>query len=186
MSSIIDVCNKALDKLGQNPIISLTDGNKAANLCSRNWPLVRDQVLREHPWNFAMKRDILAPSTDAPAWGFENQFPLPADWLRLVEIRDLSTGEYQVESNTILANSDALYVRYIFRQEDPNKYDALFVDAVASCLAVELAEPLTQSTQKKQLAMQMYVESLVAAKRIDGQENPPVEYEEDDWIKVRY
>jgi hypothetical protein len=32
----------------------------------------------------------------------------------------------------------------------------------------------------------MYTESLVAAKRIDGQENPPVEYEEDDWIKVRY
>ena len=60
MASVIDICNKALDKLGQNPIISLTDGNKAANLCTRNWPLVRDQVLREHPWNFAMKRAILA------------------------------------------------------------------------------------------------------------------------------
>ena len=68
MSSIIGICNNALDKLGHGPIISLDDGNKSANLCARNWPLVRDRVLRDHPWNFAVKRATLASASPAPDW----------------------------------------------------------------------------------------------------------------------
>lgn len=186
MPSVIDICNKSLDKLGQSPITSLNDNTKAANLCLRNWPLVRDQVLRDHPWNFAVKRTILAPSTDLPEWGFSYKFPLPGDFIRLLEVRDLSTGEYQVENNHIMADSSALYIRYIQRVEDANKYDTLFSDVAAARLAVELAEPLTQSTTKKESAFSEYQDALVRARRVDGQENPPTQFEEDDWIKVRY
>lgn len=186
MPSVIDLCNKALDKLGQSPIVSLGDGNKAANLCTRNWPLIRDQVLRDHPWNFAVKRTQLSPLVDTPAWGFTYAFQLPAKCLRLIEVRDLSTDEYQVEGRQILANESVLYVRYIERVEDPNQYDTLFQDTVATRLAAELCEALTNSTSKKQVMMEEYDDSLLRAKRVDGQENPPVDFEEDDWIKVRY
>lgn len=186
MPSVVDVCNKALDKLGQSPIVSLGDGNKAANLCSRNWPLVRDQVLRDHPWNFAVQRTNLAPMEQAPSWGFSAAFQLPSDWLRLLEVRDLSTDEYQVEGRTILADQTVLYIRYIKRVEDPNQYDALFLDSVATRLAAELAEALTNSAGKKDALFTEYDDSLLRAKRVDGQENPPVDFEEDDWIKVRY
>lgn len=186
MASVVEICNKALDKLGATSIISLEDGTKNANLCNRGWSQIRDEVLRDHPWNFAVKRAVLAPSTNNPAWGFGNAFPLPADWLRLLEVRDLSTGEYQVENGRILADADALYVRYIYRVTDPNRYDALFVDAVASRLAAELCEAITQSGQKVQLLWEAYQDSIIRAKRVDGQENPPQAYEEDDWIKVRY
>ncbi len=102
MASIITICNNALDKLGHGPIVSLEDGNKSANLCLRNWPLVRDRVLRDHPWNFAVKRATLAASIDVPAWGFTTTFPFAADHLRLLEVRDLSTDEYQVEGKNVL------------------------------------------------------------------------------------
>lgn len=186
MPSVIDICNKGLDKLGQSPITSLSDNTKASNLCSRNWPLVRDQVLRDHPWNFAVKRAILAPSTDVPEWGFSYKFPLPGDFIRLLEVRDLSTGEYQVEDGHIMADSTVLYIRYIYRVEDVNKYDVLFSDTAAARLAFELAEPLTQSTSKKETAFSEYEDSLTRARRVDGQENPPVPFEEDEWISVRY
>lgn len=186
MPSIVDICNKALDKLGQSPITSLSDGTKAANLCNRNWEMVRNQVLRDHPWNFAMKRASLAPSVTAPSWGFTYSFPLPADFARLVEIRDLSTAEYVLEDNQILANDDTLYIRYVYKVSDSNKYDSSFVDAVATRLAVELCESMTQSNTKKELLFQEYDDSLMRAKRVDGQENPPVQFEEDEWINVRY
>lgn len=186
MASVVDVCNRALDKLGQGSIVSLEDGTKAANLCIRNWPLIRDQVLRDHPWNFAVKRVTLAPDVAEPAWGFNYRTPLPTDCLRLIEVRDLSEGEYQVEGRAILSNQDVLYVRYIARVIDPNEYDALFQDAVASRLAVELCEPLTQSNSKKDILIQEYDMILTAAKRADGQENPPAPFEEDTWLLSRY
>lgn len=186
MASVVDVCNRGLDKLGHGPITSLTDGNKAANLCNRSWPIVRDQVLRDHPWNFAMKRAVLAPASTAPEWGFLYKHPLPADFLRLIEIRDLGVEDYQVEGKTILADDDALYIRYTARIENPNEYDALFIDAVAARLAYELAEPLTQSNTKRDAAWQEYTDGLKRAKMTDAQENPPAQFEEDDWITVRY
>ena len=75
---------------------------------------------------------------------------------------------------------------YISRIEDPNVYDALFFDTVATRLAADLAEPLTQSTTKKKALMEEYDAFIDDAKRADAQENPPAEYEEDDWISVRY
>jgi hypothetical protein len=186
MASVIDVCNRALDKLGQNPITSLDDGNKAANLCTRSWPIVRDQVLREHPWNFAVKRKILSPSTTLPEWGFAYQHPLPSDCLRLIEIYNMSSDEYVVEGKYILADTDKVYIRYITRIEDPNIYDALFVDLVALRLAFEMVEGLTQSTTKKDWLWEEYKDALTRTKKADGQENPPVSFETDPWLSARY
>ena len=186
MPSVVDLCNSALDKAGHSAITSLEDNTKAARLCLRNWPLVRDRVLRMHPWNFAVKRTNLAAHETAPDWGFTAKFPLPSDFLRLLEVRDLSTGEFQLENGFIHANATVLYIRYIASITDPNVYDALFIDTVATRLAAELAEPLTQSTTKKKALLEEYDVFIDDAKRANAQENPPVVYEEDDWISVRY
>jgi len=186
MASVVDICNRALDKLGYGSITSLDDGTKAANLCNRAWPLTRDQVLRDHPWNFAIKRTITSPVVLPPDWGFAYQHPLPADLLRLLDVKDLSTRDYQVEGKFILANDAALYIRYIQRVVDPNQYDALFLEAATTRLAFEMCEALTQSNQKKEALWSEYDDALTRAKRVDAQENPPVIFEEDDWIAVRY
>lgn len=186
MSSVVDVCNKALDKVGHGSITSLNDGSTAANLCLRNWETIRDEVLRVHPWNFAVKRTSLAPSTTAPDWGFTNAFPIPADSLRILEIKDSDAFNYQFENKNILSDESVLYIRYIYQVTDPNLYDSIFINVVANRLAVELCEPLTQSNTKKQSLLQDYELSLTRARNIDGQENPPASYVEDEWIKARY
>lgn len=187
MPSVVDICNAALDKLGEyGPITSLDDGNKAANLCKRNWDLVRDKVLRDHPWNFAVKRAILASADPAPEWGFTYRFPFKAGHLRLLEVRDLDHTEYEVEDGAILANATALYVRYVARVEDPNVYDSLCFDAMATRLAFELCESFTQSNTKKDALWQEYKDTLIRACNVDAQENPVRDQVEDDWISVRY
>lgn len=186
MPSVVDICNNALDKLGHGSITSITDGNKSANLCNRNWPLVRNKALREHPWNFAVKRASTAPSTVAPAWGFTYKHPIPSDCLRLLEVYDLTTDDYQIEGRFILTDDSVLYLRYIYEVTDPNEYDTLFQDLVATRLAFELCESLTQSNTKKEALWNEYKESLTHAKKADGQENPPISLLEDDWINIRY
>lgn len=186
MASVVDVCNRALDKLGASPITSLDDGNTAANLCTRTWPVVRDRLLRSYPWNFAIKRETTAPETDAPSWGFLYKHALPTDCLRLLEILDLRTDEYQVENNNILANSNVLYIRYVRRVTDPNEYDGMFLDAASSLLAFEMCEKITQSNQKKDALWQEYQDNLMMARSVDAQENPVQQFEEDSWIEARY
>lgn len=186
MASVIEICNRALDKLGQGSITSLGDGTTAANLCNRNYAQTRDQMLRDHPWNFAVRRAQLAPSSSPPSWGFSNRFPLPNDCLRLLEVDGLSTAEYQVEGKSILSNGSVLRIRYIRRVDDPNDFDAAFIDALATGLAHQMCEAITQSNQKKQILAQDFEDAMTRAKRADGQENPPTMFEEDDWIKVRY
>lgn len=185
-ASVVDVVNRALDKLGHGAITSLSDGTKAANLATRTWPIVRDQALRDHPWNFAIKRVTTAPLSTAPAWGFTYQHELPSDFLRLIEILDLSQGEYQLESGKVLTDENVLYIRYVALVTDPNEYDTLFIDAVAARLAYEMCEALTQSNQKKQILWEEYTESVRKARMVDAVENPPAVFEEDSWINARY
>lgn len=185
MASVVDICNLALDKLGHSAIISLDDGNKAANICARTWPLVRDKELRDHPWNFSITRATLAPSIDAPDWGFTYKHPFPTDLIRLIEIRDLDKDDYRTEKKHILADDDVLYIRYIAQITDPSQYDALFVDAVAARMAFEMCESFNQSNPKKQAYWDEYEETLSRAKRADAFEDPPTGFVEDDWVTSR-
>lgn len=186
MTSVVDVVNKGLDKLGYGAITSLSDGTKAANLADRAWPLVRDEVLRMHPWNFAIKRTTTAPDSTAPSWGFLYQHSMPSDLIRIIELLDLSAAEYQIEGRKILCDVDTLYLRYVSRIEDPNKFDPMFIDTVACKLAYEMCEELTQSNTKKDLLYREFDESIRKARVVDSMENPPGQFEEDSWIEVRY
>lgn len=186
MASVVEIVNKALDKIGYGSITSLTQDNKAASLSNRTWPLVRDQVLRDHPWNFAIKRTTTAPDASAPSWGYTYQHTLPTDCLRVIELLDLDTDDYTIEGRKVLCDTDTLYVRYVYQVTDSTLYDALFVDAVSSMMAYEMCETLTQSNQKKQALYQMYQDALMRAKLVDAVENPPTLFREDSWVTARY
>lgn len=186
MASVIDVCNRALDKLGQSPITSLTDGNKAANLCDRTWPVVRDRLLRSYAWNFAIGRAITAPDTESPAWGFDYQHSLPSDCLKFIEVLDHSTTEYEIEGGKILTDSDTLRIRYVRKITDPNEFDAMFLSLASALMAVEMCESLTQSNTKKNLLMQEFTDAARQTRSVDAMENPVQQLMEDSWIEARY
>lgn len=186
MPSSVDICNRALSRVGEARITSLTEDTKQARACNSAYALVRDEVLRAHPWNSAITRASVAKLSDAPVFGYDNQFQLPSDCLRMVEIFD-SRLPWVVEGRKLLCDEGSpISIRYVRREEDTNQFDAMLVSAIAARLAVELCEELTQSNTKRERALVEYQHILSRAKMADGQEQSPMPLEEDDWINARY
>ena len=51
MASDVDICNSALNIIGDSNIIALTEDSRAARVCNQRFEFVRDSVFRAHPWN---------------------------------------------------------------------------------------------------------------------------------------
>lgn len=188
MASIVGICNRALQKLGAERIIALTQDSVPARAANAAFETVRDAELRAHSWSFAIKRASLA-STTAPAFGYSYAFQLPSDCLRLLP-PDHNEGTYmqdwKLEGRLILTNDTApLQIRYVARITDPNQYDTLFNESLACKLAMEMCEELTQSNSKKQLIAEEYKAAIREARRINAFENVPAEQQTDSWITAR-
>lgn len=63
MPTDVDIVNNALSKIGQPPITALTDDVERARLANRLFATIRDAVLRDYDWNFALKRAGLSRAT---------------------------------------------------------------------------------------------------------------------------
>lgn len=198
MPSVVDVANRAIQKVGGQPITALTDASVSARAVNRCYEVVRDRLLRGNNWNFAIKRVKIAASATDPAWGYDKQFPLPADCLRLINIDGyegvnealgsygINESDYMVESNHILANSTGpLSIRYLARIDDPNEMDEIFQELWASGIAVEIVEEVTQSNTKKEALLRDFQMLSAEAKRGDGIETPGEALFEDSWVMAR-
>lgn len=175
MSTAVQVCSNALLTLGQRPINSFQDLSDSVLAAANLWPMVRDAVLRAHPWNCATKRVVLSPETTAPAFGYDYRFILPGDCLRVLSVgRDQSEEfPYVIESGELLCDESVVYLRYVWRNELPATWDAILNRAMTAAMAEVLAVPATGDLQKKQAANNDYLLALQQARAIDGQEVPP-------------
>lgn len=189
MASEVGICNRALQKLGAKRIISLTENSVNARACNNAYTSVRDALLDDHDWIFAVKRAEIAEDATAPTWGKSHVYTLPADFIRLTNDYpedNFNSKDWEIEGSKIYTDDTSpIYIRYIARITDPNTMTSLFREYFSTALAFELCEEITQSnTKKSQLEKDMAaVESKAkktnAFQRI-GQEPP-----EDEWITVR-
>lgn len=187
MASQVEIVNQALTKLGAQRIVSMTDDNRNAETMNAIWNVKRDAELAAQPWTFATKRVELPASSTAPAYGWAFSYPLPADFLSLVEIGEdyvfYSTDGgpvFQIESDpasgtqAILTNeSSPLQLRYVYRVTNAGLYPALFVEALACRLAAEACEAITQSLSKQQARWDERKAAIREARRVNAIEQPP-------------
>ncbi len=153
MTSETDIINDALIEVGEATIISRTDGSKAANTADVVYDQTRDTLLRNHNWNFAASRAKLAKLSAAPEFEYDNAFAFPSDWLRTITVHNNDAGhgtfdymaEFQDSQRVIATSSDDVWMRYVFRQLDPNFMQADFVEALIFELARKFAIPLAGS-----------------------------------------
>lgn len=189
MADVVGICNSALAKIGAAPIVSLTEGSKTANLCAEQYDKLRDDLLRSHAWNFAVRRVKLARLTEPPAFGFSYAYQLPADWLRSLAVQDAPVREatvpYRIEGRRLVSDAEALYLRYLARVEDANDMPPDFRETLASLLARELAVPVAQSVNLSQVLDEQYRRRLRRAKSVDALEDPPEPLPPGAWLLVR-
>lgn len=182
--SEVSICNRALQKIGESQIMSLDDKIRPAVECKRLYAYLRDTLNGSYAWNFAKKRALLPEMADAPI-GFDRQFQLPSDCLR---VHGITTSFYwSNEGGRILTNASApLEIHYASRVTDTNKFDPLFTEALASYMASELAEVFTQSDQKRRSLWEEYQAILQKAVSVDARQQPPRPLPEPTWITSRY
>jgi hypothetical protein len=143
------ICNIALGKLGARRIIALDEESVEARACLLHYAETRDEVLRAHRWNFAIRRETLTQNATPPAFDWMFAYQLPVDCLRVLQVNRFERGRriraWEVAGRLLLTNDETAFVRYIVRVTDCNQFDALFVEALALKLASKIARPLTGS-----------------------------------------
>lgn len=176
MASDTDSANVALRLVGQTPITSLTDGSTTANVVDDIFTEVLHDLLRSHPWNFATKRMQLARISTAPVFEFDYAYAHPSDWLRTISVHDNNAGHgsvlYRTEQvagqNAIVASSDTIYLRYVYRVTDQNLMAADFRRAFQLALARDLAIPLSSSNTMQEQYSKESSRALARARSSDA------------------
>lgn len=192
------VGNAALIKIGVATVLDFADPTKQARLLTARFDALRDLELRSHPWTFAMTRAQLPAEAVTPAFQYARQFVTPADCLRLHRIGDYDAvlglalydgggrALYQLESGRILTDLGApLNIRYVRREADTTRWDPCFEEALACRIAMDLAEPLTQSDAKIQRAAAMYKEAIKEARRQNAIEKAAESAPDGSWVMSR-
>ena len=214
VTSVLEIYNLALLRLGQETMASVDETGRAGNMCRLNYPLLRDAVLRAHPWNFAVRRAALAQIAVTPAFEFDYAYALPTDpyCLKVLRTDWEATGwtssaiygfpgvhgmmpatiEYRIETvryndadvRAILCNESTLKIEYIARITDVAQYDPLFVEALISRMASEMAKPLADDNTLAKNMFDTYLAKLAEARLNDAQEGTPREVVNTDAFLV--
>jgi len=169
--SDIDICNKALSRIKQQPLSgSLTDpanlNKHAARECNLWYPAIVRQVLTAHHWGLATKQVALAAQpTNDRSLEWTNAYLAPTDMAFPVLVGPLATGStgisyyrglgyliaslygqplFRFATQTIYANIDGAvldYVSFNITEQD-------FNDAVEKIVILFLASNLARSVAK--------------------------------------
>ena len=183
-TSVVQIINNALIKIGASAILTLTENSEAARAANLIYEQIRDACIRDHVWNFAIRRVELAQNSTAPAFEFSYQYNLPSDCLRVLQMEDMGMY-YKIEGGKLLTDEGTAKILYLSRVEDVNLFDSLFVEALSTRIAAELAITLSESNTLYSNMMEMYQRKISDARSMDAQESGYQEIIADTWLDSR-
>lgn len=155
MSSVVDICNIALARLGDSAAVTSIDppeGSMQAEQCARFYPIALDSLLEAHDWRFATRRVPLA-LLDMESFEWQFAYAHPAGVIKILSVTprtaktDAMSEPYITETGEsgdvmILTDVQDASVRFTVRVTDTTKFSPLFVDALSWLLASHLAGPV--------------------------------------------
>lgn len=150
-SSQTGIVNAAAGILGSTSRLQSIEDNMPLGLHARSfWPMVVRQAFVDYNWNFAIARTELNASADAPEFGYDFAYALPADCSRWLPPGPDDDGWFEgiEEGGLILTDAAApVRVRYISleRATQVARWPDYFCTAIMYSMAEMLAEPLMQS-----------------------------------------
>ncbi len=176
----IDLCSRALIKIGANSISSFEEGTAEAHVAASIYPAIRDGLLSMHPWNFALAQKRLAKLADSPVADYPYCYPLPQDSLRIISAGAGTRGRgvpYRIQQRTLCTHSNDIVLTYIYRAAEAD-FPPFFNLALIARLAAEFCIPLTDSTSRWASLHKIAEEELRRARLTDAQEDTPARLED--------
>ncbi len=153
MANETEIVNMALSLIGDSRITSMTDtSTNEGVLAVLFYAQARDEVIGQSgvDWKVAIERlGPLAALSTAPSFGWDNQYQLPEDLLRLIglvtDLNDIPLGvEWKREGTKLLTNEDTVHILYIKRITETATFPPLLVQAIYLKLGSKLAFPITR------------------------------------------
>jgi len=193
-SSKTDIVNLAFDIIKSENInnVEIPGENKQAVVMNRWYDDTRQDALEGFPWNFATKRKAIALNATDPAFGFDDAYVLPNDYLSLNFIEfwyvPLSKYDYMIENGNIYINNDgagSLDVGYTYDQATVSKWTPSFKIFVAYKLADLTVYKLTGNVSLGARIKEGLKQAELAAKAKNGKANPPVAYRQSKMLNAR-
>lgn len=199
MPSVVDICNVALARLGDNATVASIEppeGSAQAEHCARFYPLARDSLLEMHPWRFATRRAKLA-RLDAECGEWAYAYAVPAQTIRILSVQppgcSYQPQQYVTEATAdghpvILTNQPNATVRYIGAVSNSDLFPPLFVDALAWLLAAYLAGPVIKGDAGAAMAKictQTFLATLSTARVSDANQQKVQPDHVPGWIAGR-
>lgn len=143
------LCNRSLGRIGSKRINDVEgDTSLEAILCRLHYEPTRDGLLRSYYWRVASARSELTQDSTDPDFEWDNQFKLPADFLRFKSIyeEDGATSRnrrHAIEGQRILTNLSEVSLRYVKKVTDVTEFDSLFTEVLVLQLALKLLPALS-------------------------------------------
>lgn len=187
MTSSVDLCNKALRRLGEDPIIALDNNTIWGRRCSSALPEVIKTVLSMDAWRSCTTRAMLAADSETPI-GFTSSYPLPSNCLRLIAIEQSQYQNWSIEGNKILTDNSkdsALQIMYVEYTDNVGLFTQPLYDAVALGLAHELSGYSTATNVAKTDIYSMFAQAMQTAQLINSKETPVKMLSSTSWVDVR-
>lgn len=185
LQSDLDIINAALVELGIRPATSRTEQTRAMQFATARYEAVRDEVVTAGNWNSATKRVTLNKLTTTPAWGFDNEYQLPDDFVRFKRQDDLDLPFSIEAGGKLLSNWDEANILYIFRITEVAKMDELLKNAIATRLAAKIALAVKGDLRQAQLLDALHEKQVSLANLVDANQAPVETMTGTTWINSR-
>ena len=210
----VKIINQAFNRLGVRRMTTAqktTPTTKQSRLAVDSYEAYRDEVLQDHPWNFATFRASLTKNVATPVYDYSYEYDLPDGstpagkpaCLRVLDVNEqplwewresgwylyseqYNTQAWKVENGRILSDSNTpLEIRYIGLVTLTTSMTPMFMDVLSAYLAVEWCESLTTSDSLSDRLEARLHRKLTEARTIDGQEGIPDSLETSYWLSGR-
>lgn len=196
MATKVSLCNLAISHCQSQGFIAdfATDATPQGVLCRLHYDPVRQSTLEAHPWNFATRRQALAPLGETvPDWDFAYAWPAGALTARdiLKDSPDDDPIPFEValrengEVRCILTDRANAVLRFTRDVEQPALFSPLFVQAFSWALAASIAPAFTTDRGVQQACLTISQNYINAARTADANEGEREEPREADWIRAR-
>lgn len=199
--SRVQVLNDALRIVGANLITNPGETSESARQSNAVFDRIVAQELASNAWYFAKQQVSLPADSDAPVYKFAYKYQTPGDFIRLIEIEGMwcfnpavqqpsgSTNLlYEMQGTKILTNfGSPLNLTYLKNLgEDTSAWPAYFSTVVSAAIAIEVAEPLTKSSDKVETASRAYKKAISNCARINAIQKAPEKQPDNSWVMARY
>lgn len=182
MASKVGIYNLAAAWLNVPAVSSDTENTRHAVVFQSIWDQVRRKVLRDHTWNHAKKRKSLDQLAESPAFGWDYQYVLPPDVLRVLTLNGEdgkhSTAKWEIEylddgTRVLLTDEIEADITYVADIDNVGMWDPALANAMAYELALAAAPSLGKNPREVQQTAEMRSAALADAKAVEGQEGSP-------------